>query len=86
MKSNWRRPSQSEAESGYIAMMRETYFCQTDSGILTIDYQGMCKENGLKYPQKERWFGYTAQMIERRIARGGDLPRWIEVRERRVAA
>lgn len=83
---DWRRPTAAEAARGYIAMQAETYFCQVESGILTIDSRGYCKENGLKYPQGERWFGYTAQMIERRIARGGDLPKWIEVRERRVAA
>jgi hypothetical protein len=79
MKSHWRRPTASEAAQGYIAMQKQTFFCQMDNGrLLEVGYTGK--------KQEAAYFGYTAQMIERRIARGGDLPRWIEVRERRVAA
>jgi hypothetical protein len=77
--SNWRKPTNEEMARGYIAMQRETFFCQMDNGrLLEVGYTGK--------KQEAAWFGYTAQMIERRISWGGDLPAWIEVRKGKKAA
>jgi hypothetical protein len=79
VKSHWRRPSQAELAQGFIAMMRETFYCQMDNGrLLEVGYTGK--------KQEPAWTGYTVAMIERRIQRGGDLPYWITKREERVAA
>jgi hypothetical protein len=80
MKSHWRRPTQAELAQGFIAMQKEVFYCQMDNGrLLEVGYTGK--------KQEAAWLGYTAQMMERRIQRGGDLPYFITITKReRVAA
>lgn len=78
--NDWRRPDASEAARGYIAMRRESYYCQLENGrLMHVDYSGSYSD-----PKKRivRYEGFTVQRMERRIAWGGDLPYWITPRER----
>jgi hypothetical protein len=76
MVDQWRRATPQEAANGFVAMLPRVFYCQTDNGILTIDFRGVCKETGLKHAQKEAWEGYTELMLERRAKRGADVPTW----------
>lgn len=74
MVGDWRKATPQEAAQGFVAMFPMTYFCQVDNRILTIDFEGKCKETGLRYKQKATWIGYTEAMLEKRAKRGDDVP------------
>lgn len=75
--NQWRKPTDAERAQGFVAMLPRSYYCQVDNHLLTIDFHGHCKENGVKYPQNEAWQGYTQTMLERRAKyKTGEMPDW----------
>jgi hypothetical protein len=76
--SEWRKPTADEQARGFVAMLPMTFYCQTDRGMLAIDYTGgyTDKETKVSYPRKTAWQGYTQAQLERRAKRGTDVPTW----------
>jgi hypothetical protein len=59
-------------------MLPMTFYCQTDRGMLAIDYTGgyTDKETKVSYPRKTAWQGYSQRMLDNRTKRGASLPEW----------
>jgi hypothetical protein len=76
--SEWRKATEAEQARGFVAMLPMTFYCQTDRGMLAIDYTGgyTDKETKVTYPRKQAWQGYTEAQLERRAKRGADVPSW----------
>jgi hypothetical protein len=76
--SEWRKPAADEQARGFVAMLPMAFYCQTDRGMLAIDYTGgyTDKETKVTYPRKQAWQGYTQAQLERRAKRGDSLPTW----------
>jgi hypothetical protein len=74
--SQWRKPNQTEAAQGYVAMLPRIYHCQTERGMLSIGYSGgyTDKETKTVYPKRYDWEGYTQERLERRATYTDDLP------------
>jgi hypothetical protein len=81
MKPDWRKPTREEAAQGYIAMLKESYFCQLEHGLHEVDYSGgyFDKQANRAVPKVTRWTGYTPERLQRRMSWGGDMPPFIEI-------
>lgn len=79
MIPDWRKPTTEEAARGFVAMHKESYYCQNGN-------KDRWPNGKILHETGYRWAGYTAKMIERRIQWGGTLPAWIEVKQPKRAA
>jgi hypothetical protein len=78
--SEWRKPTTEEQARGFVAMLPMTFYCQTDRGMLAIDYTGgyTDKETKVTYPRNPAWQGYTQAQLNRYIQRTGNRPEWMQ--------
>lgn len=69
MKPDWRKPNADEQKRGFVAI------CMVTETLRTYG----AKDNVRGHVSYLRPYCYTAAMLERRAARGGDCPEWYEV-------